>query len=297
MMVYATAALLSLALTPVARYLAAKREWLSHSAKRDGVHPAMSGGVAVLLALAATIVLLNGTDIFVELLPYWIGTMLIFGMGLVDDWAVLTPKTKFVAQVVSVLTFLILMIAGGQLPFSLWLLPFGFWMLGITNSLNLLDNIDGLAAGIGVIAALGFAFIGFNSPVSAPALVFLAMAGSLSGFLVYNFHPARIFLGDSGSHLIGFTLAALPLYGLSSPNPGNGWEELLILPLILVVPICDTTYVTISRLLRGTPVSQGGKDHLSHRLLQKGFSERAVALIFYATAALVTALTVFSLKG
>ncbi|MFQ5738760.1 MAG: glycosyltransferase family 4 protein [Acidobacteriota bacterium] len=303
MVAFALAVFFSLILNPVARYLAVKGGWQSHSANRKGLHPAMSGGVAVLLTLTAALLLAAGTALFANLLPYWIGTAMLFAMGLVDDWVVLSPRTKLGCQVLAVSVFLALMIRQEQLAVSFWLPLFFLWLLGVTNSLNLLDNMDGLAAGVGATAALTLALIepGWTSSLSSlsdSSLVLLALSGSLLGFLVYNFHPARIFLGDSGSHLVGFTLAALPFYSLDAVDPGSDWRQLLVPPLVLLVPITDTIFVTFTRLRRRAPVSQGGKDHLSHRLAARGCPEWAVAILFYLAAAVAAgiALAVFAAR-
>ena len=243
----------------------------------------MSGGLAVLIALVGSC-LFMGAALFAELRPYWAGMLLVFGMGLIDDWVVLTPRTKLAGQVLGALAFLGLMILEGGLGFTLWLPVIFIWILGVTNSLNLLDNMDGLTPGVGAIAALAMVLISFGS-TSPQGFLLLAMAGSLSGFLVFNFPPARVFLGDSGSHLTGFTLAALPVYAMTNTS----WTDLAIPGLILLIPIADTSYVIISRIRRGQPIWEGGKDHLSHRLHERGFSERTVALTFYLGATLTSA--------
>ena len=117
----------------------------------------MSGGVAVLLAMAAAAGLVGGTAIFTGLVAYWAGVAVIFGMGLIDDWMVLRPGAKLAGQLLSISVFLAIMVTTSQLSAGPWLLLVGFWLLAITNSLNLLDNMDGLAAGVGAIAALALA--------------------------------------------------------------------------------------------------------------------------------------------
>lgn len=313
MLVFALAASISLLVTPVVRALAHRRGWVAHSAAKSGKSPAMLGGLVVLAAVVSSLLFAGRFDTFIALAPFWIGLLLISSMGMADDFKPLTPAAKLSTQIVVILLFLMLLIRFGQASWSLWTPLWFFWLLGITNAFNLLDNMDGLTAGVGAIAALGLTMVLFGDSafktgngataiksaragtsilstveMSVPSAVLIALAGGLAGFLFYNFSPARIYLGDSGSHLVGFTLAAIPLYRLDS-STGPEWHDLVILPLLLLVPICDTSYVTLSRLRRGVPISQGGKDHVSHRLLRAGFSEARVALIFYAAAILLVA--------
>ena len=196
--------------------------------------------------------------------PYWIGALVVFAMGLTDDLIVLSPWTKLAAQAVAAILFLCF------LDWSWWSPILFFWLVGVTNSLNLLDNMDGLASGVGAVAALSYY-------VLAPAPPLTAIAGALLAFLVFNFHPARIYMGDGGSHLVGFTLAALPLLV----------KGLYLAPLILLVPIADTAFVAITRLARGVSPFKGGKDHLSHRLNRAGVPVPVISILFSVlTAAL-----------
>ncbi|MBI4446473.1 MAG: undecaprenyl/decaprenyl-phosphate alpha-N-acetylglucosaminyl 1-phosphate transferase [Acidobacteria bacterium] len=287
-------------LTPLVRRVAMQKGWVSHSS-RAITPPALMGGVAVLAAVAGALLLSGRASVFAHLWSYWLCVVVMFFMGLVDDLLVLTPRIKLTVQLAVVAVFMVLLSLEGKLIWGLWTPVFSFWLLGITNALNLLDNMDGLAAGVGGIAALGVSlvlfsgesgvsFLSFQNSAASPGVTLLALAGGLAGFLLYNFRPARIYLGDSGSHVLGFSLAALPLYRLverAGYEPGH----MLALPLLLLIPICDTTYVTLSRLRRGVPIFQGGKDHLSHRLVRAGFSETQVALLFYAAAILLVALT------
>ena len=159
-----------------------------------------------------------------------------------------------------------------------------FWFIGITNALNLLDNMDGLAGGVGAIAA---SFMGVNFLLAGDvelAGVAFAFAGALVGFLVHNYPPARIFMGDSGSLFTGLVLAGLAL----SPAPGLSrslFAVVIVSAIVLAVPILDTTFVTVTRLLEGRPVSKGGKDHTSHGLVALGISEERVVWLVWGLAA------------
>jgi UDP-GlcNAc:undecaprenyl-phosphate GlcNAc-1-phosphate transferase len=206
-----------------------------------------------------------------------------FALGLVDDFRRLAPATKLVGQAV----IASMLAAGGVrveiVPFA----PLAYvitvlWVVGIMNAINLMDNMDGLAAGIAAIAAAVLAASAWGTaPVTAQLAVITAAAAI--GFLVHNFNPARVFMGDAGSQLLGFMLAAA---AVAQAGPGATSLGVAVLaPLAaLALPIFDTTLVTAARRLSGTPVSKGGRDHTSHRLAALGLSDRAVVLVLYAVA-------------
>ena len=161
-----------------------------------------------------------------------------------------------------------------------------FWLIGITNAINLLDNMDGLASGIAVIAA-GFLALSFvNSGQFTEALILLIFAGALLGFLVYNSNPASIFMGDCGSMFVGFFLASSALINVSGGRSRSLLPVLAVPILVLFIPIFDTTFVTVLRKLSGRAASQGGRDHTSHRLVALGMSERHAVWMLYGFAAL-----------
>ena len=161
-----------------------------------------------------------------------------------------------------------------------------FWLIGITNAINLLDNMDGLATGVAAIAScfLTVNFVSVNQP--AEAVMMAVFMAALLGFLVYNSHPASIFMGDSGSMFIGFFLASAALVNVSGGRSRSLASVLAVPILVLFIPIFDTTFVTILRKLSGRAASQGGRDHTSHRLVALGMSERRAVLMLYGLAAL-----------
>ncbi len=227
--------------------------------------PRRLGGLAVLLAVLLAILLLEGGAPLFTLRVFWMCALILFAMGAVDDLIVLSPATKLAVQVAAACLFVALTprgIWGGELDlvlgaaaFPVWIL----WLVGITNAVNLLDNMDGLTPATGLAAALSMLWLGLGAD-----WVLWPLAGALLGLLCLNGHRARIYLGDSGSHLVGFSLAALPLFGLPL-------ERSWIPVMVLAVPIADTTYVTFARWRRGVSPFQGGRDHLSHRLLARGW--------------------------
>jgi UDP-GlcNAc:undecaprenyl-phosphate GlcNAc-1-phosphate transferase len=162
------------------------------------------------------------------------------------------------------------------------------WIVGITNAFNLLDNMDGLCAGIGSIAAIYVAVL-LSDKFPDASVAALILFGSLLAFLIYNFNPASIFMGDSGSLLIGFTLAVLTLC-YAEAGPMNKLSSLAVPILLMMVPIFDTTLVTFIRTLSGRKASEGGKDHTSHRLVILGLSEKRAVVSLYG----ITAVSGFS---
>jgi UDP-GlcNAc:undecaprenyl-phosphate/decaprenyl-phosphate GlcNAc-1-phosphate transferase len=292
---------LSFLLTPLVRTIAFKRGWIAHPRKeRWHKKPtALSGGIAIYLA--AAISLLYFAD-FKSLIPHLIlgtihpelpdpaaviffGVTFIFILGLLDDFIHIKPQTKLVGQIVvaSMVTFL-----GFRLHWFVSLtgdtIVTIFWIVGITNAFNLIDNMDGLCAGVGFIAACYLALL-FHGTFPEAYLLALILAGAIGGFLVYNFNPASIFMGDSGSLLIGFTLSTLCLF-YSGEQAGNKLSWYAVPVLLLMVPILDTTMVTIIRLLSGRKASVGGKDHTSHRLVLIGFSEKEAVVFLYGVGAI-----------
>ncbi len=226
-----------------------------------------------------------------ELLGILGGCTILFFAGLADDFFTLNPIAKLAAQLaasglVLAMGLRVEVVSNGALATVLGVL----WLVGMTNAFNLLDNMDGLAA---TLAAIACAYFAIDAVTVHPSHLALAIALSVClaccGFLPYNLRvskPAAVFMGDSGSQLLGFTLGALGL--LSSWKVAGSTIATLMLPiLVLAVPILDTGLVTIVRLLEGRPIYQGGRDHTSHRLVYQGLSEkRAVILLGVVSAAL-----------
>ncbi len=156
------------------------------------------------------------------------------------------------------------------------------WVVGLTNALNLLDNMDGLSGGVGAVAAAFFLLLAALSGQYLVGAMAAAILGACLGFLLYNFNPASIFMGDTGSLFLGFVLAAL---GIKMRFPTREpWVTWMIPLLVLAVPLLDTTLVFVSRLRRGqNPLTTPGKDHLSHRLVNAGWSRREAVLLLYLT--------------
>ena len=242
----------------------------------------MLGGIAIYLAcLVAFIVFPSGDD---RMPAVMLGGTVMALLGLLDDLRGLKP---FVRLVVHIAVAGMVVSAGVVLKWTgippLDVVISIFWLVGITNALNLLDNMDGLAGGIAAIAASFLAATFWLNGQRDMAVVAAAFAGAVGGFLVFNFKHASIFMGDCGSTFLGFTLAASAL--LSTAGRSRNLAAVLLGPvLVLLIPIFDTTLVTVTRKAAGRPASQGGRDHSSHRLVAMGLSEQKAVLTLYGLA-------------
>jgi len=275
----------AVAFTFLARF-AARRYGFVAKPKADRWHTrptAMLGGTAI---FAATVLMyLLFVPHTYESIIVVAASSVLFVVGLVDDLLHIKPYQKLIGQMIGasliVGTGLRMPLTGYELV-DIWITV--FWIIGITNAINLLDNMDGLAAGISAIAAIS---LGLSFAVSGqtPELALVAVfVGSLVGFLVFNFNPASIFMGDCGSMFVGFFLSTLVLLNQTGGR-SRGIVPILAVPvLILFVPIFDTTLVTVLRKLWGRKASQGGRDHTSHRLVALGLSERTAVIMLYAFA-------------
>ncbi len=220
------------------------------------------------------------------------GGSILFIVGLVDDLLTIRPYQKLIGQVIG---SILLVQLGLVLPLTgIEILDFAitvFWIIGITNAVNLLDNMDGLAVGISTIAAISLGISFAVNGQTDELLLISVFVGALLGFLVFNFNPASIFMGDCGSMFVGFFLAGSVLLNQTSGR-SRGMMSIFAVPvLILLVPIFDTTFVTLIRKLQGRSVSQGGRDHTSHRLVAMGLSERSAVLMLYVFAIAAGALS------
>ena len=276
--------------TPAARYVVATPRadrWHTRSTPLLGGSGIFAGLlVAVGIALAAHLIPDSR-----ELGGIVGGCAILFAAGLLDDIFRLPPPAKLAAQGAAAALVLLsgvrVEIVGNQLAATV---IGAAWIIGMTNAFNLLDNMDGLAATLAAIACAFFAIDTYTvHPSHLIALLSLGVCFACIGFLPYNLRlrrPAAVFMGDSGSQVLGFALAALGLAG-SWTVAGSTVATLLLPLLVLAVPILDTTLVTIVRLLEGRPVTRGGRDHTSHRLVYQGLSDkRAVVLLGVVSAAL-----------
>lgn len=280
----ATALGVTLVLTPLVRSIAVRYGLITKPVEdRWGKRViARLGGAGMFVGFVACV------GLWVPLEPsvtgLLVGATLIFGLGLVDDLRRMPPYTKLVIQL---LVGSVVVISGIRLSLIQWewiAIPLSIlWFVLVINAFNLLDNMDGLAAGIGAIAA-GFCALlaGWTGQWTIAKLAAI-IVGLCLGFLRYNFPPAKIFMGDSGSHLLGLSLAALALMG-SGRHSTQVLSVLVVPTLVLAVPIFDTCFVTIQRLIHQQHPFRGGTDHVSHRLAILGLSVRQTVLTLYGAS-------------
>lgn len=239
---------------------------------------AQFGGIPILLAMASVVALSPNPHPALNLVFLTLGMGL---LGLIDDIIGLGPKPKLAGQII----FAVLAVHAGVVhPLTSSILLNSaftvFWIVGITNAFNLIDNIDGLASGIAVIALLQIVLLtGLKPPVGVLALWLMASA---FGFLIFNFHPAKIFMGDVGSLALGFFLACASV--LTASHLTSLGSVLLVPCLVLFIPIFDMLLVSVTRRMNGRAISRGARDHSSHRLVLLGLTERQAVSILYAVA-------------
>lgn len=284
---------LAYVLTPLLRKIALKFGILDHPVPDIKIHlkpiPYL-GGLAIWLAFVLTLLgvrLLTSfpTGTLRNLRGIFYGGTLIMVLGLIDDIWKLDYRVKLFGQFIASIILILYNIRIefiSSIPLSIFLTI--FWVVGITNAVNIIDIMDGLAAGVVVIAGLAFFFIALPTEKIYVNFAALALAGSCLGFLRYNWRPAKIFMGDSGSLFIGFILAAVSL-GESYTTINN--IGLFAPFLVLGIPIYDTLLVIFFRILKGKSIFAGSRDHFAFRLEAMGYDRKKVVLInYYLTAIL-----------
>jgi len=283
LVVFVGVLLLSVVGTPLARKLGLKIavDQPDPSRKVHTVPTPRLGGVAIFLSTLVVTLLLQGYANMDQLTGILVGASLVSFLGFWDDRFTLGAGIKLAGQFVAVVLLIATGVTIGVFPYPIlnWAVTL-VWVVGITNAFNLLDNMDGLSGGIAAIAAANFAVMcTFTGQYLVGALAVAILAACI-GFLIYNWTPATIFMGDSGSLFLGFTMACIAIKLRFPDNlPSVTW---LIPILVLGVPIFDTTLVTISRLRRGlNPLTTPGTDHSSHRLTYAGLNRREAVLVLY----------------
>jgi len=299
--VFITALVLVLIFTPIAIFIAPKIGAVDIPKDNRRMHSKPMprfGGFAIFIGTMTSmaIFLLPGNP---EMTGILIGGALIYLLGLVDDLRGLPAKIKFLGQIaIACIVFAfgiridfigLFFLVGEGYTFFPGIVAFVFtvlWIVGITNTINLIDGLDGLAAGVAAIASLSIASAAFIAMgptyVSVAALAMLALAGGALGFLPYNFNPAKIFMGDSGSLFLGFMLAVLAIEGATK----SATVVAMMAPvLVLGVPIFDTAFAILRRLINRRPIMEADKGHLHHRIMEVGFGQRRAVLMLYGISA------------
>jgi UDP-GlcNAc:undecaprenyl-phosphate GlcNAc-1-phosphate transferase len=294
----ASALMLAIGSTPVMRLVALRFGVIDQPAARK-IHAnpvPLLGGAAIYVAFIVVLLLFGDRRYIHEVIGIFIGATLVSLMGVVDDRWGLGSYVKLIGQL---LAACILVYSGVQV--SIWgnwldiVVTIG-WVVGITNAMNLLDNMDGLSGGIAMIAAVFFTLLASLSDQYLVGALAAALAGACAGFLIYNWNPAHIFMGDTGSLFLGFLLAAV---GIKLRFPSNSDTITWMIPvLVLALPVFDTTLVFISRLRRGkNPLTTPGKDHISHRLAFLTGSRREAVLLCYLLAGSAGLASIFITKA
>ena len=288
---FGIALLVALAATPFVRRLAFRVNAVDRPGIRSerGIHNkpvARLGGVAIFLGFALSVAFTSGLSR--QNLGLLAGALVLIIVGAIDDVRPLKPAPKLLAQVVAALC---LVAAGGRID---WVTnPFGgmfslgwvgipltvLWVVALANFVNFIDGVDGVAAGACTISAFTLFFVSLQDGQAFAGLLTAALAGGTLGFLPYNFNPATIFMGDSGSMFLGYALASVSVVGTLKSAAAVG---LFIPMLALGLPILDSLFAIFRRFFSSKPIMVADRDHLHHRLLDRGFSQKKVALVAYA---------------
>lgn len=293
----------ALLLTPVVRTVALRLKVIDVPEDRK-VHRDITptlGGVAIFLSYILAVgvfILVKKHPISSDLVGVVLGSVVILIFGVIDDVRGLSPLMKLFGQIAAAgtLIFMGVQIENIHIPGTsvvsltpeMSVIVTVVWIVAFINIINLIDGLDGLAAGVTCItAAAMFYFVtetGVHGPFVVAALISIVIVGTTLGFLRYNFYPAKIFMGDSGSMLLGFLLGALTIQGVLKSIAAVA----LVIPLLAVaIPILDTGMAIFRRIRRGRPVTHADKEHIHHRLLNLGHSQRQVVLLIYFWTALL----------
>ena len=306
---------MALILTPVVIAFARRTGALDKpDARKVHVRPIPRiGGIGIYAAFMVSILV---QLVFVELTPEFmmsliglmVGGTIIVAIGIIDDYCDLPAKVKLLGQILAAMVLVVGFDVridfitdplGDFIYLELFAIPATiFWIVGLTNTVNLIDGLDGLAAGVSSIAAITIFLVAMEEGIPFVAMVTAALAGAAVGFLYYNFNPARIFMGDTGSMFLGFMLAGISVVGAVK----SAATIALIVPILaLGLPILDTTFAIVRRMRNHRPIFKPDKGHLHHRLLAHGFTQKQAVLLMYVVSALfglcALALTAVSMQA
>jgi UDP-GlcNAc:undecaprenyl-phosphate GlcNAc-1-phosphate transferase len=301
-----TSFLFSLALMPLVIRIAHRYKWYDLPDKRKihkGLIPRLGGEVLFLSTISTALIfsVIHPHGILViRYLPIFTGLAMLHYIGLFDDFRNLKAPLKLAIQIIAAVCITLsgLLIKSISLPY-IGTIHLGWaaypvtviWIIGLANAINLVDGMDGLAGGIAAFASLAMGIIAILEGQYLTAMLAFILFGSVTGFLIFNFPPARIFMGDSGSLFLGAALAVLPLMGISkAASIGT-----LIIPLtLLIVPVLDTFSAIIRRIVKGRSPFFPDKEHIHHKLLDMGLSERKILALIYGFSIYLGAVAVTS---
>ena len=296
--IFLTAFVIALAVTPLAIRVAPKIGAVDIPKDDRRMHTKTMprfGGIAIYAGsiIAMALLLPSATDD--RIIGIWIGATLIFLMGVIDDIKGLSAKAKLIGQILcAVILFLsdvrisfITNPIDGQLilfPTAVSLIVTVLWIVGISNTINLIDGLDGLAAGVSLIATCVIAYIAYIHGRYEITMAFMAIAGSCLGFLPFNFHPAKIFMGDGGALYLGFMIASI---SVMSPMKSATVIATILPIFVLALPIFDTAFAIFRRWLSGKPIMEADKGHLHHRIMAVGMGQKRTVLTLYAISGIM----------
>lgn len=253
------------------------------------------GGAAIFLGMMVSMLIFARAH--EDSMSAFLGCCIIFAMGLIDDIKTLSPLLKLLGQIAAAaavyatglkIEFITNFFTGDDTN-----IIFGdiaccactiIWIVAITNAMNLVDGLDGLAAGICIISTLCIGYVSYIHGQYVPTVAMMIIAGSALGFLPYNFHPAKTFMGDCGSQLLGFAIAAFSIMG----SVKGATVVVVVIPaLVLGLPIVDTAFAIVRRLLNHQPISMGDKQHLHHRIMRAGYGQRRSVMLMYCLSGIL----------
>jgi len=283
LLIFVSALLLALGATPVVRRLADRLGVVDQPDARK-LHRApvpLLGGIAIYVGFILALLLFGEGWVLSQMIGILVSATMVSFLGIWDDrWGV-RPLLKLLGQLVAASILIISGVKVSFLPYPALNVAITLvWVVGITNALNLLDNMDGLSGGVGAVAAGFFLLLAAMNGQYLVASLAAALMGACIGFLYYNLNPATIFMGDAGSMFLGFILSVV---AIKLRFPGRPSMITWMIPVVVLgLPIFDTTLVVISRLRGGmNPLTSPGKDHVSHRLVQMGLSQRNAVIVLY----------------
>lgn len=302
------AMMISIIMTPVIKKIANKFKIISIPKDERRMHnkpiPLM-GGIAIYLGFVIALLVSKGFILSNEEMGIIIGATLLQIGGIIDDKYAIKPIYKLMFQISAAMSLVIFGIKINNLtnPFLSyesylsinWLsIPFTLiWVVGITNAINFIDGLDGLAAGLALISSITIFIIALMNFRNEAALLTAILGGAILGFLPYNFNPASIFMGETGSSLLGFLLAAISMEGAIK----SAATFAIVVPILAIgLPIYDTLFAIIRRKINGKPISQADKGHLHHRLIDMGLSQKQAVLIMYLISAVLGGLAIIAMQ-
>jgi UDP-GlcNAc:undecaprenyl-phosphate/decaprenyl-phosphate GlcNAc-1-phosphate transferase len=303
---FAVALIVTAAATPLAIWTAPKIGAMDIPRDERRVHKKPMprfGGTAIYIGIMVALAVFASDH--KDILSIMVGCTLIYFLGLIDDLKDLSPLIKLGGQVVCAAVIYIMGIRIEFITnyFGPGNMMFGdaaccivtiIWLVAITNAVNLIDGLDGLAAGISAISALCIGYVSYIHGQYIPTLAMMVIAGAALGFLPYNFHPAKIFMGDSGSELLGFSIAAVSILGTAK----SATIVVVIIPaLVLGLPIFDTLMAIVRRVAKHQSIGTADREHLHHRIMKAGFGQRRSVMILYCISGIMGIVAVLYSRG